>query len=73
MEPNFYDGDIVLIQLTQQLFEGEIGIFILNGEAFIKKMGKGELISLNSAYKPIKLHDYDDVSCAGRVLDTIDL
>ena len=73
MEPNFYDGNLVLIQQTQQIFENEIGIFILNGEAFIKKMGKGELISLNPIYEPIKLHDYDDVRCAGRVLDTIDL
>lgn len=71
MEPNFYDGDLVLIQQTQQIFENEIGIFILNGEAFIKKMGKGELISLNPIYEPIKLHDYDDVRCAGIVLDTI--
>lgn len=71
MEPKFQDGDCVLIQQSERIYEGQIGIFILNGESYIKKMGKGELISLNPIYEPIKLHDYDDVRCAGRVLDTI--
>lgn len=73
MEPMFYDDDIVLIRQAQQIFEGEIGVFILNGESYIKKMGSGELISLNPAYEPIRLHEYDDVRCAGKVLDTINL
>lgn len=73
MEPKFYDGDCVLIQQAERIYEGQIGIFILNGESYIKKMGKGELISLNSAYSPIRLHEYDDIRCAGRVLGTIDL
>lgn len=71
MEPKFYDGDCVLIQQAERIYEGQIGIFILNGESYIKKMGKGELISLNPAYSPIRLHEYDDIRCAGRVLDTI--
>lgn len=71
MEPKFYDGDCVLIQQAERIYEGQIGIFILNGESYIKKMGSGELISLNPAYPPIKLHEYDDIRCAGRVLDTI--
>lgn len=73
MEPKFYDGDCVLIQQSERIYEGQIGIFILNGESYIKKMGSGELISLNPAYVPIKLHEYDDIRCAGRVLGTIEL
>lgn len=73
MEPKFYDGDCVLIRQAERIYEGQIGIFILNGESYIKKMGQGELISLNSAYSPIRLHEYDDIRCAGRVLGTIDL
>ena len=71
MEPKFYDGDCVLIQRSERIYEGQIGIFILNGESYIKKMGSGELISFNPAYPPIKLHEYDDIRCAGRVLDRI--
>lgn len=71
MEPKFYDGDCVLIQRSERIYEGQIGIFILNGESYIKKMGSGELISFNPTYPPIKLHEYDDIRCAGRVLDRI--
>lgn len=73
MEPQFYDGDYVLIKITERILVGEIGIFILNGESYIKKMGDGELISLNSTYLPIKLHENDDIRCVGKVLDTIKL
>ena len=73
MEPKFHDGDCVLIQQSGRIYEGQIGIFILNGESYIKKMGNGELISLNPAYSPIRLHEYDDIRCAGKVLATIAL
>ncbi|SCX27792.1 Phage repressor protein C, contains Cro/C1-type HTH and peptisase s24 domains [Ruminococcaceae bacterium P7] len=73
MEPKFHDGDCVLIQQSERIYEGQIGIFILNGESYIKKMGNGELISLNPAYSPIRLHEYDDIRCAGKVLATIAL
>lgn len=71
MKPKFHDGDCVLIQQSERIYEGQIGIFILNGESYIKKMGNGELISLNPDYEPIRLHEYDDVRCAGKVLDKI--
>lgn len=73
MQPKYFDGDKVLIKETSSIYEGEIGVFIINNESYIKKMGRGELISLNSAYEPIKLTEYDDVRCVGRVIDTIDL
>lgn len=73
MQPKFSDGDRVLVKSSQSIYEGEIGVFILNNESYIKKMGRNELISLNPAYKPIKLHEYDDIRCAGKVLGTLDL
>ena len=36
-------------------------------------MGRGELISLNPAYPPIKFKEYDDIRCDGKVLGTINL
>lgn len=71
MQPKFFDGDRVLVKQSDSIYEGEIGVFILNNESYIKKMGRGELISLNPAYKPIKLTEYDDIRCAGKVIDTI--
>lgn len=73
MQPKFSDGDRVLVKSSESIYEGEIGVFILNNESYIKKMGRNELISLNPAYNPIKLTEYDDIRCAGKVLGTLDL
>ena len=73
MQPKFSEGDRVLVKSSESIYEGEIGVFILNNESYIKKMGRNELISLNPAYNPIKLTEYDDIRCAGKVLGTLDL
>lgn len=71
MQPKFFDGDRVLVKQADSIYEGEIGVFILNNESYIKKMGRGELISLNPAYKPIKLTENDDIRCTGKIIDAI--
>lgn len=70
MEPAYRDGDIVFVQRIDDgdLREGEIGIFSLNGEGYIKRFGDHELISLNPAYNPIPIHEYDGFEAQGRVL-----
>ncbi len=74
MEPAYRDGDIVFIErLEGSVQEGEIGIFFLNGEGFIKRLGQKCLESLNPRYAPIPLHDYDDLRCQGRVLGKLPL
>ena len=37
MQPKFSDGDRVLVKNSESIYEGEIGVFILNGESYIKK------------------------------------
>lgn len=71
MQPKFSDGDRVLVKSSESIYEGEIGVFILNNESYIKKMGRNELISLNPAYNPIKLTEYDNIRCAGKVIGTL--
>ena len=73
MQPKFSNGEIVLIKQISSIFEGEIGVFILNGESYIKKLGKKELISLNPAYKPIQVHEFDEIRCVGKVLGKLNL
>lgn len=73
MQPKFSNGETVLVKQTSSVFEGEIGVFVLNGESYIKKLGKKELVSLNPAYKPIPLHGFDDVRCVGKVLGTLNM
>ena len=69
MEPLYSDGDILLIEPTCQIEIGEIGIFIVDGEAFVKKLGERELISLNNGYPNIPLTEYSN--CMGRVVDKL--
>lgn len=69
MEPVYKDGDIVFVErLDGFVKEGEIGIFVLNGDGYIKRLGRRELISLNPNYVPIPVGEYDDLRCQGRVL-----
>lgn len=57
MEPAFQDGDILLVEATQEIEVGDIGIFQINNECFVKKLGEKALISLNKDYKNIPLDE----------------
>ena len=73
MEPAYRDGDIVFVQrLDGTVQEGEVGIFFLNGEGYIKRLAPGALVCLNPRYAPIPLHDFDDLRCQGRVLGKLE-
>lgn len=65
MEPRFHDGDILMIQKTETLELGEIGVVIMDGEGYVKQIGPGQLISLNPRYAPIPITD--NVCITGRV------
>lgn len=73
MEPRFSNGDIVLVETTTELSQGEIGIFILNSEAYIKQLGDGCLISLNKKYDPIPVSENDSCVLKGRVIGILDI
>ena len=68
MEPTFHDGDKVFVVKQDAVSKGEIGIFIVNGDAFIKEQGNRCLISHNKAYQPIPLRPTDSIYCCGRVI-----
>lgn len=69
MEPIFSDGDMLLIEMTEDIQQGEIGIFLVDGECYVKKLGDGKLISLNPKYDDIALTEGS--KCMGIVLDKI--
>lgn len=69
MEPVYHDGDMLLVEMSDEIRVGEIGIFSLNGECYVKKLGKGELISLNPKYDNIPLNE--TAKCMGRVIDKL--
>lgn len=69
MEPLYNDGDVLLIEPTCDIEINEIGIFNVNGQAYVKKLGKDKLISLNIGYDDIPLTE--DSLCMGRVVDKL--
>lgn len=68
MEPKFYDDDKVFVKRMDAIENGEIGLFYLDGNVYIKKQGDGELISLNPEYKPIPINEFSSIKCFGKVL-----
>lgn len=68
MEKGFSSGDIVLVKSCPNIPEGQIGIFVLDGDVYVKEYGGDCLISHNSKYPPIMLKDYGLSICLGRVL-----
>ena len=76
MEPEFHDGQIAWVLQQESVANGEIGIFALNGEAYIKKLQNDKdgifLISLNKKYAPIKVSENDRLDIFGKVLGKSD-
>ena len=68
MTPRFVDQQIIFVHEQQTLDEGEIGIFCLNGDVYLKKLGRGYLLSLNRSYEPIPIGEYDEVRVFGKVV-----
>jgi transcriptional regulator with XRE-family HTH domain len=68
MEPTFVDGDRVLVQHTKELREGEIGIFLVDNEGYIKEYRRDGLHSHNPEYRTMTFHEGQTVRCLGRVI-----
>ena len=70
MEPTFYDGDYIYVQKTSNLDYGDIGIFVLSGNVYIKEYGENGLVSHNPEYRLIE--GTEDIRCLGKVLRKVD-
>jgi len=72
MEPLIADGSIVWVNRDTAVGNGEVGIFIVNGESLCKRLeysgGKCFLVSENKAYEPIEIKETDDIRGVGKVI-----
>lgn len=74
MSPDIPDGCTVFVQSRSSIEPGSIGIFLLNGEAYCKKLmvdkGRGQirLVSINKEYQDRIIEECDDFSTMGLVL-----
>lgn len=70
MEPTYYDGDKVFVRAQIEISPGQIGVFYMDGQMWIKELGDGVLLSHNPKYPPRPMTD--DVRCQGLVLGVCD-
>lgn len=71
MEPTYSDGDLVYVEKRQIIEIGEIGVFILNNECFIKEAGEEGLVSHN--YKYAIIPGSEKIQCIGKVLGKVEM
>ena len=72
MHPKFKDQQLIWIQKTEELTEGDIGIFYLDGDAYCKQFhitNEGLfLVSLNKEYEPIRVKETSNFKILGKVI-----
>lgn len=71
MEPTFSDGDWALVQKCDELQEGDIGVFMLDGNGYIKEYAADRLISHNPKYNDIIPGEESECRCVGRVIGKV--
>lgn len=70
MEPTYHDGDNLFIHACEEIEPGQIGVFYMDGQQWVKELGDGELISHNPDYPPRPMTE--DIRCQGLVLGVCD-
>lgn len=71
MEPTFTHGDILLVESTPFISNGDIGVFLVNGEGMVKEFSGDRLIS-HDVHPDIKLRSHDVVICFGKVIGVLE-
>lgn len=69
MEPKYHEGDLLWIDSRLHADVGQIGVFSLDNESYVKKFGGDRLISLNINYPDIDLSEDDELFHIGKVVD----
>ncbi|WP_353458899.1 S24 family peptidase [Staphylococcus aureus] len=72
MEPMFKDGEIIFVEKTHNIKNGQIGIFIIEEEAYVKKVfvedDRLTLVSLNKEYDDLHFYRNESVRLIGKVI-----
>ena len=74
LHPTYLDDDILLVARDRFPLDGEIGIFIVNNKAYIRKYSIGnpiKLISINNTTDSLTVSNIDDIHFFGRILTII--
>ena len=74
MEPRIHDGGTVFVRAMPAIDSGKIGVFVLDGKVYCKKLkidhenGQVRLVSLNKEYPDILVGEFASLRTLGRVL-----
>lgn len=72
MEPEIEDGQIVWVRRRETLESGRVGIFVVGGMAYCKRLHVDEkgacLVSANPRYSPIELTPETEYRVCGEVV-----
>ena len=71
MEPTFRNGDLLLVRHQESIQEGQIGVFLVNGEGMVKEYREDGLWPHNPDFSPVVPDSMQDVRCFGIVLDKV--
>ncbi len=69
MEPDYHDGEKLYIKKVENINPGEVGIFTINNECFLKEYGEDGLVSKNKKYEDIPGNE--DVRLIGKVVGKV--
>lgn len=61
-----------MVSQRVEMRHGDVGIFVVNGKAYIKEYGKTELISHNPNFPNIQIAEYDNIVCMGKVIGKLE-
>jgi transcriptional regulator with XRE-family HTH domain len=67
-EPRFSDGDILLIKRQSEIQIGEIGVYSVDGDIYLRGYGHGRLISINPGLDDIPLNGKHKIRCIGKII-----
>lgn len=72
MEPEYFDNDKVFVKRMDDVDDGEIGLFFLDGDVYIKEKNANGLRSLNPDYQIIPVNEYSSIKCYGKIIGKCD-
>ena len=71
MSPKYNDGDVVFVKSRTLLEPGQVGVFLINGEGYLKQWQGNMLLSLNREYDPIYVEENDEFLIVGKVIEKL--
>lgn len=71
MEPVITDGDRVLVRQQPSVRIGEIGVFIVDGQGYLKEYQADRLVSLNPDIDDVLVGDLQNAECYGKFIKVL--